>query len=373
MRRVKITALLSLLFVISTSACARNQAANNTQSAAAEQQSFMSDIPVNSSVNASWGGGMCEAGGYVFYLYNQDSKEQIIRMNADGSEPAVVFEDEDYDLYGLTADSERIYFQAKPRSAGPDIVYSLPLGGGSAQKVTEGSIMNLQCVGGRLYWQEHNPQTGTRGIKCCEPDGSDLRTLLSLTAADLNDGHFECLVTEEGIYYVIDPDIRHSDIYRVDLTGENTVKLNNDSLGIIDLFLYDQGSLYFLIENDFDVDPFSNSVRTIDKSGEITIIKDHIGYFHQGYGCTLFCGVSDGILYYFDDIKSPGGSSRHLLTDLHRYDISEGGDTILLHDVDMGAESVGTVFSIRGRCFEGALSGMYILGNDVYFAPARMI
>lgn len=342
-----------------------------------------SNIPTNTSVNVAWGGGMCEANGYVYYVSARNPKATIMRMNQDGSNPTVV-SDGYYYIGNLTADSHNLYFASRSESNQIYTIYSLPLDGGIAQKVTEGYIRELQAVNGRLYWEEYNTPTGvvtndtttTMQIKSVNPDGSDLKTLIDLKASAINEGPFNFVATDSGIYYsksrvnTSDYSI-YSDVYHTDLSGNNSVKLNHDSLRCIYNIYCDQGKIYFLVENDLSADPFSSSFVTLDKTGKTQIVLKHVDYFSQDFACLAYCGISDGIIYYFV-FQQTNGSSANILMALHQYNISTNKDEILLCDVDMGDSAVGTIASLRGKSIKGDSIGMHILGNDIYFEPFQM-
>lgn len=400
MRRL-IILVFSILFSVSMTGCTsgRGSAANNmsnssdltvsssmsasTSIPSCNNAAIRSNIPTNASVNVAWGGGMCEANGYVYYVSARDPQETIIRMNQDGSNPAVV-SDGYYYIGNLTADSHNLYFASRSESNQIYTIYSLPLDGGIAQKVTEGYIRELQTVNGRLYWEEYNTPTGVVSndtttslqIKSVNPDGSDLKTLIDLKASAINEGPFNFVATDSGIYYsksrVSTSDYTiYSDVYHTDLSGNNSVKLNHDPLRCIYNIYCDQGNIYFLVENDFSADRFSSSLVTLDKTGKTQIVLKHVDYFSQDFACLAYCGISDSIIYYFV-FQQTNGSSANILMALHQYNISTNKDEVLLSGVDMGDSAVGTIASIHGKSIKGDSIGMYILGNDIYFEPFQM-
>lgn len=345
--------------------------------------SVSSDIPTNASVNVAWGGCMCEANGYVYYVSARDPQETIIRMDQDGSNPTVVT-DGYYYISSLNADSNSLYFVAEAESSNRDTIYRLPLNGGKVQKVTEGNISALQNLKGRLYWDDYNTPEGfvtsntetTIQIKSINPDGSDLKTLLALTVSTTDEGPFYFLATEDGIYYstsnVSTGDYsEYSDIYHMDLSGENLVKLNDKPLRCVQKLFYDRSKIYLLVENNYSADPFASSFVTFDQGGKAKTVLNHVGYFPQDFGCIEYCGISDGIIYYFI-MQQTNDNSASILLDLHQYDINENKDVIIKSGVDMGNSAVGIIASLRGKSIKGNSVGLYILGNDIYFEPFQM-
>lgn len=376
MRKLLLIAF-SIVLCISISGCMSRQGSAQTGI------SISRDIPTNTSVNVAWGGGMCEANGYVYYISARDPQETIIRINQDGSNPTVVT-DGYYYIGGLTADNNNIYFVAKAESSNTGMIYRLPLNGGKAQKLIEGNVRALQNVNGRLYWEDYNCPEGvitndtvtTIQIKSMNPDGSDLKTPLTLTVPTLDEGPFYFLAIADGIYYSTatvntDDYSEYSDVYHMDLSGESPAKLNNDPLRCIHKLFYDRGKLYLLVENDLSADPFSSSVVTLDQGGETKAVLNHVGYFPQDFACIEYCGISDGTIYYFT-MKKTAGSSASILMNFHQYDIDKNKDVIIKRNVDMGDSSVGTIASLRGKSMKGNSVGLYILGNDTYFAPFQM-
>lgn len=336
-----------------------------------------SNIPTNTSVNVAWGGGMCEANGYIYYVFiqssniqsseNQNPQAEIVRMNQDGSNPTVVSDKYDY-INNLTADSNNLYFVGSGNA-----IFRLPFKGGKAQKVTDAHVRSLQNVKGKLYWIDN--QDADIQIKCVNTDGSDLKTLIAPTLTQF-ETHAEFLATETGIYYSrttynTSDSSEYDDIYHTDLSGENPVKLNHDPLRSVFKLFDDQGIIYFLMQNDFAVDPFTTSVATLDKEGRTKIILNHVGYFPQDFSSVVYCGISNNVIYYFL-FQFTNGSSAKILLDLHQFDINKNKDELILSGVDMGDSAVGTISSLRGKSIKGDSIGMYILGNDVYYETFRM-
>lgn len=369
--------VFSVFLSISMSGC------TSRQDYAETGNSISSDIPTNASVNVAWGGCMCEANGYVYYVSARDPQETIIRMDQDGSNPTVVT-DGYYYISSLNADSNCLYFVAEAESSNRDTIYRLPLNGGIVQKVTEGNISALQNLKGRLYWEDYNTPEGfvtsntetTIQIKSINPDGSDLKTLLALTVSTADEGPFYFLATEDGIYYstsnVSTGDYsEYSDIYHMDLSGENLVKLNDKPLRCVQKLFYDRSKLYLLVENNYSADPFASSFVTFDQGGKAKTVLNHVGYFPQDFGCIEYCGISDGIIYYFI-MQQTNDNSASILLDLHQYDINENKDVIIKSGVDMGNSAVGIIASLRGKSIKGNSVGLYILGNDIYFEPFQM-
>ena len=336
------------------------------------------NIQANESVNIAWGGYMCEADGLVYYVSRNGEKEKIMSMKSDGSHPAAVTANEYDDIRELTADGDYLYFAASSEADDEDTIYRLPLSGGIERKIAEGHTFSLQYANGKLYWEDYcqplgiitSDQTTSIQIKCVNPDGSDIKTLYSPQAP--GGVAFEFLATQDGLYCVAEsPGDDHSDIYRMDPDGKNTVKLNNSELGIVDKLFYDEGQLYFLMEH-FDNGLFWDSFETMDDKGEAKTIVREVGYYPQDYSDIEYCGISGHMLYYFI-LCSNGGSSKHLPMDLHQFDLGSKRDAVLLRNAEMGDPAVGVISSLQGKNIPNdGVFGLYILGDDIYFSPYAM-
>jgi len=312
--------------------------------------SIPSDIPTNASVNVAWGGDMCEVNGFIYYV----AYGTIVRMNPDGCNPTPVT-GEHANISQLTSDNNNLYFVASSGTLAT--LYRLPLSGGKEQPVAEGDFGALQAANGKLYWKEY--QDTKIQINCVNPDGSELRALFTQNTSD--SVGFEFLVTGEGIYYAAD-----YDLYRMDLSGNNPVKLNNKPLGSIFKLFYDRGKLYFIMDNgSYSLDSFWASLYTIDDWGNIKAITP-VGYYPQDYGEIQYCGISDNLLYYFIPTND---SYQHVWMDMYQFDLATGNETMILRHQEMGDASVGTLSSLRGKSIPNiGVVGLYILGNDIYFS-----
>lgn len=344
--------------------------------------SMPNEIPANASVNTAWGGYMCEANGFVYYVSDADGQDKIMRMQPDGSNPTAVTADTYDYISNLTSDSASLYFAASGGADELDTIYRLPLSGESEQKVAQGHVYALQNANGKLFWEDNYvpsgavPDTTPYQINCVNSDGSDPQTLLTFQADPVG-FPFEFLVGGNSIYYTTGTlntgDYSYySDLYRMDLNGKNAVKLNTGKLNSVDMLFYDQGTLYFLVEPPDDSsidDPFFESLETMDTKGNAVTLVKHVGYFPQDFSDIEYCGISNNIFYYFV-LPSTDGSSAHLYMDLHQVDLSTKRDTILLRHVEMGDPAVGILASVRGKSIKNdGVDGLYIVGNDIYFSP----
>jgi len=366
--------LLCTLFVIALTSCADSPDNNG------KQTSDNDVIPTNTSVNVTWGGYMCEANGFIYYISGSDSGYRIIRVKPDGSNSVPVTGKYDY-ISQLSADQTNLYFVTANEM---NVLYSLPLVGGKEREIMKGHISGLQNMEGRLYWWDsfipsgeiQEDQTYTVKLNCANINGSELKTLFSATVYVDSLATFDFLATKDGLYYFYGPDDEKCNLYRLDLDGGNKKKLNHWKLKGVSQVFYDQGKIYYLKEhfNGFLVDNSSDmmwcSVESIDAKGRIKTILDKVGYYPQDFGTIAYCGISNGIIYYLD-ITDYDGSGDLIPMDLHRYDINAKADTVLLNNVDMGEKAVGTIYSLHGKKINNdnnAVSGMFILCNDVYFA-----
>jgi len=293
------------------------------------------NIQANESVNIAWGGYMCEADGLVYYVSRNGEKGKIMSMKSDGSHSAAVTANEYDDIRELTAGGDSLYFAASSEADDEDTIYRLPLSGGIERKIAEGHTFSLQYANGKLYWEDYyqplgiitSDQTTSIQIKCVNPDGSDIKTLYALKVPAGGGVAFEFLATQDGLYYAVEsPGDDHSDIYRMDPDGKNTVKLNDSELDTVDKLFYDDGQLYYLMEH-FDNGLFWDSFETLDDKGEAKTIMREVGYYPQDYGDIEYCGISGHRLYYF---------------------------------------------VLRSNIPNDGVFGLYILGDDIYFSPYAM-
>lgn len=364
------------LLILAITGCTETSKGDKSES------SLSSVIPANASVNAGWGGKMCEANNCIYYVSGLNSKYRINRMKRDGSNTSPVT-GEYCSIGGLTTDNSNLYFTVSLETNDTEILYSLPLNGGKEKKIAEGHIFNLQYMSGRLYWEDYNSpsgeikkgQTTTIQIKSINPNGSNLQSLFTVSAPAEDSVNLNFLTTEDGLYYIVsEHDGKQCNLYHMDLSGNNKLKINHSKLKDVDQLFYDKGNLYFLERhfNDFandGSDAMWDSVETINNKGRIKTILNKIGYFPQDFSCIAYCGISNGVFYYLK-ITTSDSNSEHLMMDFHQYDIDKKEDIILLHNVNMGDKSVGTIFSLRGKKIKNSgTTGMYILGNDVYFSP----
>ncbi len=372
MKKNLIFLLLCGLILVALAGCEKSQGINT----------IPSGIPTNVSVNTAWGGFMCEADGFIYYVSAANDKESIVRMEQDGSNPTTVTAGDYYYIEELTSDGAFLYFVASSETDDMNTIYRLPLNGGKEQKVAQGYIFNLQYAKGKLYWKEYyqpsgdmTNQTTSIQIKCVNPNGSDLQTLLTLQVFAEDGVPFEFLAIEDGLYYATESlDDDHCDIYRMDLSGQNSIKINSGRLETVDKLFYDEGKLYFLMQhfNGFSDIGFWDSLETLDETGETKTIVDKVGYFPQDFGDIEYCGISNSIFYYFV-LNASNDTSENLFMDLHQFDLVTNRDTVILHNVEMGDQSVGILNSVRGKSIKNdGVIGLYILGNDIYFSPYAM-
>lgn len=359
----KLVSLLCALLFISLAGCERIQVSG--------LKTIPKEIPTNSSVNTAWCGFMCEANGFIYYVSGAGNKESIIRMGEDGSNPTTVTTGEYNYLHELTSDGAYLYFVS---SDGPiemnlgkiDTIYRLPLGGGAEQKVTQGYVFHLQSVKGKLYWDDSSNK-----IMCVNADGSDLQTLLSIPADSAADG-IDYLVAGESIYYTTgtwaDSSLRDN-IFRINMDGKNAVQLNSGKLDAVCALFFDRGKLYFLTE-PFNGDTAAcSSLETLDEQGAAIKLVDKVGYYTQDYHENEFCGISDNTFYYFA-FQDANHNLDHVYMNLHRFDLAAKRDTVMLRHIDMGFSAIGTLASARGKSIRNdGVTGLYILGNDIYFSP----
>jgi hypothetical protein len=368
----KLIFLLCALLIVAFAGCALIQVTDAIP--------IPKEIPANASVNTSWNGDMCEASGFVYYVSDSDSKAKIVRMNQDGSNPTPVTTGEYKYIHELTSDGAYLYFVS---SAGPielemdkiDTIYRLPLSGGSEQEVTQGYVFGLQTAKGKLYWAEDHTQSGvtSRKINCVNSDGSDLQSILSVPPGSTDSLDF--LIAGENIYYttgLIDTNNNYSisdDIFRMGLDGRNIVKLNSGKLDAVCALYFDQGKLYFLMER-FNGDPaVGSSLEELDEKGTAIKLVDQVGYYSQDYYTNAFCGITNNVFYYFS-LQHTDVNADHIYMDFHQFDLATKKDIVLLHHIEMGYPAVGTLTSVRGKSIgNNGVSGLYILGNDIYFSP----
>jgi hypothetical protein len=321
--------------------------------------SIPSKIPTNESTNIAWGGCMCEANGFIYYVSGTEGKQEIVRMEQDGSEPETVTAGEYSCLGELTSDGTYLYFVSTVLADDmPDTIYRLPLSGGHEEEIVRGHIYSLQNASGKLYWKEDYADDVPVKIKCVNTDSSNPQTLVTLQDPDIL-FTIEFLIAGNMIYYTIGYDLEYSDLYRMDLDGGNAKKLNRSKLGLVDKLFYDQGRLYFLAE-DLEGELY-DLLQTLDSKGEaVTFIKS-FGYFPQDECAMEYCGISNNLFYFFD------GNF-----DFHQFNLKTKRDGILFHQVEMGGSAIGTLFSIRGENIKNVgVIGLYILGNDIYFSPCE--
>jgi hypothetical protein len=324
------------------------------------------NIPTNVSVNIGWGGCMCEAGGFVYYAFGEMGNEKIMRMAKDGSNPVAVTAQAYPSLYELTSDSDYLYFvssEGDDSTSNMETIYRLPLNGGAEQEVAHGHITALQSANGKLYWDDQGK------IMSANPDGSALQVLCALQNPS-DDLGVAFIVGDDGIYYTCGNGDVNCDIYRWDWSGKKAIKLNTAKLGRIDMLFYDQHKFYFLSEQDDSISdkntrPLDDSLQTLNAKGKTVTLLKNVGYFPQDECDTEFCGVSGNMFYHF--VLNDCDNSDGWYVDLHQYNLKTKKDTILLHNVEIADKSIGTLFSIRGKCFwDDAVTGLYILGNDIY-------
>ncbi len=338
-------------------------------------------IPSNASVSTAWEGYMCEANGKIYFVSAYKSKDRIVCMEFDGKNKTFVSEKYNY-ICDLATDNSNIYFRANSETGEKDTIYCLSTNGGKEHAIAKGHIYSLQYAKGRLYWiDDYSPyeetkadQKTTTKIYSINSDGSDLQTVFLSKMHAYGDMQLIFLATDEGLYYsLVSPDNHHCNIFFMDLDGKNNIKINKDELNRIDKLFFDQGKLYFLMQHldDTFTDSFSDLMVTIDKMGKTRTIKN-VGFFPMDFGCVEYCGISNNIIYYFV-LQHYNKRSNGLIADLHQYDIKNRSDTTILRDIDMSDNSVGTLNSVRGvKIMNKGTTGMYILGNDIYFSPQRL-
>jgi hypothetical protein len=344
-----------------------------TATAPIEMGSIPPEIPVNESVNVAWGGSMCQAKGSIYYVSAVNNQWKIIRMTQDGNKPTAITTGQKHPINELTSGDGYLYFVSSSfnNDYETDTIYRLPLQGGKAQKVIEQvNVFSLQFANGKLYLGEasQTPDDTAYQIKCVNSDGSGLKTLISLQSADFCE--VELYVAGGKIYYSsgeVDTDIdMYSDIYCTDLDGKNAVQLNSGKLGPVDSLFYDQGKLYFLVEqadpdDALSLDPLTDKLETLDEKGNEILLVKNVGYFPQDECSLEYCGISNNVFYYFTY-----GDSAYF--DLHKYNLITQSHTIILQNVDLF--SAGTLLTVHGKRISNAgVSGLYILGNDIYFSP----
>jgi len=325
------------------------------------------EIPTNASVNHIWGGGMCEAGGLIYYISDggkgEDSPLHIVRMKVDGSQSKAVT-GEYARIYGLTADEKNLYFMAATSQEGEDSAfYALPLNGGDEKKLLlcDWEYGFPQTAGGRLYWEkdsEPNEKSNVVNIMCMDPDGSDIRQLFSVPVP--YGSPFCFLATGNGLYYAFSngEDRSNCTLFHTDLNGNNREQLCKSDLEISSL-LYDQGNVYFTalhIEGGM-----YTSVYRLDENDVESVVLERISYFPQDEAVNYFYGISGGVIYYFDFGKT--GEDQYAFV-LHSYDIITKQDAVIFLD----EQDNPYLHSIRGKTIDvQSIGGFYILGNDIYY------
>ena len=348
-----------------TTALTLSLTACNTWSPAqlpSQQGELSATIPTNVSTNTAWGGGMCEANGFVYYIASAASSASgalqgnIIRMKPDGSQPTTVISAAS--IWSLTASNSYLYYTE------PSGVYRFSLEGGASKEVLSGVFDGVQYAGGKLYWMDQSK------IECANEDGSDVTTLIDAKTLSSRSDSFDCLFTANYIYCCC---LTHNDkntlsyIYRMDLSGKNARKVYSGKLAV-DYMFEDNGNLYFLLEHfngAAEYDMMYDSVEAIGIDGTVKTVISHVGYYPQDYSLSYYCGVSDDVFYYFVDTASTGNIQ------LRQYDVVTKNDTLLLSQVPYPGSAIGTAFSVRGKRLSNAgFRGLYIVGNDIYYALA---
>ena len=225
----------------------------------------------------------------------------------------------------------------------------------------------LQKAGDRLFWADNywdDPKTTKRsmGIKSIKTNGTDFTlNIQGPYKADF-------ITTDKYLFYTW-PAKKGYDIFRMDVSGANKVKVTIKPLpySFHHLF-YDNGKFYLVTPGSFtnDIGCVYDTVKTIDENGNLKDVIDKIGYFVMDYGLLGYCGISNGFIYYLENTSTPG---IEISMDLHQYEIATGQNTILRKGLNMG-NTCDRIQSARGKKIANSyLSGLYILGNDVYFSP----
>lgn len=320
------------------------------------------NIQTNQSVNLAWGGAMCEAGGLIYYCAeNPDQTQCVMRMSPDGSnqEPFT----RNYNaVYSLASDGEMLYFQTD------DALYRMPLSGGEAHKIADGEFWSFQIYDGKIYCALSDEDI----LICMNSDGTEKKEIKFANS-------YQFLATENGLYFTRgNADGTKRDIYKSDLNGENIQRVTKKSYAFIDQIFYEQGSLYFLVPNDFsgwfwadDLD-FTDVVYKIDANGKQSVVLKHIGYYSQDYSTLAYCGVSGDDFYYFNFSQNASDDSVGEM-DLHRYNMKNNTDAVILKNVEMVDPSPRLLRSVRGKEIDSKCTyGFYILGNDIYFMPPEL-
>ncbi|MFA6308836.1 MAG: DUF5050 domain-containing protein [Clostridia bacterium] len=324
-------------------------------------------IPANIWTNSASGGQMCEVNDKIYYVGAAGKyDEQIMSMNLDGSGQKKV--SKKYDSIGqLIADEQNIYFIASTFED-DETLCSVSLSSGKEKKIKNGFFYMLQKAGDRLFWADNywdDPKTTKRsmGIKSIKTNGTDFTlNIQGPYKADF-------ITTDKYLFYTW-PAKKGYDIFRMDVSGANKVKVTTKPLpySFHHLF-YDNGEFYLVTPGSFenDIGCVYDTVKTIDENGNLKDVIDKIGYFEMDYGLLGYSGISNGFIYYLEVTSSPGVQ---ISMDLHQYEIAAHHNIVLKKGLEMGDNAVGIIKSARGKQIKNArLSGLYILGNDVYFSP----
>ena len=340
-------------------------------------------IPSNQSVNIAYGGGMCEAEGFIYYIAvsgESDKNRVIARVKPDGTEKSIV-SSEYSNIRNLAADSDCLYFVSTNFASSiteesEECIYALPLSGGKEKvlcKVKGCHVFRVQAYAGRVYWEESKgPYVPGRGdnqyrIVSIKGDGTDVKIL-----TETSKPFFNFLVCDNGIYYSKETTKGSTwggakdNIFYMDLNGKNATKKTRGPVGHIDELFWDQDTIYFLAHSAGFEQHFYDSFFRLNKNGSSSVLLEEVGYYPQDYAINAFCGISAGVVYHFDFDQDD--ETFHTMN-LFSYDIASK-KTMLITTEDMVNPPKLQLKSIQGKLIEdGRADGMYILGNDVFFQP----
>ena len=364
MKGLNMRRIIILIMVVSLSLCCFG--------CDADQKEEQPSIPANPSVNARWGGGMCEAEEFLYFVAQKGDKQYIARIKPDGTEQVKVSQEYE-DISSLTAADGYVYFLVGVDDY-PAEMYALPLTGGKETLVrkAKSGIAGLQTYSNRIYWWETigAGKKKYEAILSMKPDRSDLKTLVKSKR-----GFSFMTVYDKGIIYSGQEEKKNNllekttNFYRTDLEGKNhPEKITKSPIGDLAAVFLDEDNIYFVMQTEKNAEVF-NSFCRLNEDGTTSVILDRIAYYVESYGINAFIGISGGVVCHFEFDES---DSSYRTMNLCRYEIASQKSDIITKQKMINPDKY-ILKSIKGKEIENAAcSGLYIVGDDIYFMPRSL-